>query len=70
MSEKLLHKAEEPGIGKLKHHIFLCCDQTKPKCCEKDEGLKSWDFLKKRLNELKLTGNGEIFRTKANCLKI
>ena len=63
-------KAKELGIDKIKKHIFLCCDQTKPKCCEKSEGLESWDFLKSRLKELDLTGDGGIYRSKANCLKV
>ena len=58
------------GIHRLKRHIFLCCDQTEPKCCSKEEGLASWRFLKRRLDELKLVGVGGIFRTKANCLRI
>ncbi|MEP7146402.1 MAG: (2Fe-2S) ferredoxin domain-containing protein [bacterium] len=63
-------KAKELGINKIRKHIFLCCDQTKPKCCEKKDGLESWDFLKSRLKELNLTGDGGIYRTKANCLKV
>ncbi|MEO8664396.1 MAG: (2Fe-2S) ferredoxin domain-containing protein [Ignavibacteria bacterium] len=63
-------KAKDLGIDKIKRHIFLCSDQTKPKCCEKSEGLESWDFLKSRLKELGLTGDGGIFRSKANCLKV
>lgn len=63
-------KAKEVGVDKIKRHIFLCCDQTKPKCCEKNLGLESWSFLKSRLKELNLTGEGGIFRSKANCLKI
>ncbi len=63
-------KAKELGIDKIRKHIFLCCDQTKPKCCEKGDGLESWDFLKSRLKELNLTGDGGISRTKANCLKL
>ncbi len=63
-------KAKELGIEKIKRHIFLCCDQSKPKCCEKKVGLESWDFLKSRLKELNLTGDGGIYRTKANCLKV
>ncbi|MEO6696289.1 MAG: ferredoxin [Ignavibacteria bacterium] len=66
----LKEKVEELGIDKIKRHIFLCSDQTKPKCCEKDVGLKSWDFLKIRLKELNLTGDGGIMRSKANCLKV
>lgn len=52
-------------------HIFLCADQTKPKCCTLEEGLVSWEFLKTRLRELRLKGPQEltIQRTKANCLQ-
>jgi len=35
-------------------HIFLCSDQTKPKCCDKELSLESWDYLKRRLAELGL----------------
>ena len=63
-------KAKEIGIDKIKRHIFLCSDQTKPKCCNKEDGLVSWEYLKSRLAELKLTGDGGIHRSKANCLKI
>jgi (2Fe-2S) ferredoxin len=35
----------------MKNHIFLCCDQTHPKCCSLEEGLASWNFLKKRLGD-------------------
>ena len=49
---------------------FLCCDQTTPKCCQKDRGLAAWAYLKQRLRELKLSEQGGILRTKANCLRI
>jgi len=62
--------AETLVIAGLRRHIFLCCDQTKPNCCSKEAGLESWDYLKRRLAELKLTGEGGIYRTKANCLRI
>lgn len=60
------------GLEKIERHIFLCADQTEPKCCAKDAGLASWEFLKTRLKELKLaTGpDPKIFRTKANCLRV
>lgn len=54
----------------VKHHLFLCCDQTNPECCTKEVGLESWDFLKRRLKELNLTEEVGIYRTKANCLRI
>lgn len=58
------------GVPMARRHIFLCCDQTKPKCCEKDRGLRAWDYLKQRLKELNLSEQGGILRTKANCLRI
>jgi (2Fe-2S) ferredoxin len=71
MANNLKTVAAEMGLEKFQRHIFLCADQTKPKCCEKEPGLASWEFLKQRLSELGLTGSGSpIFRTKANCLRV
>ena len=58
------------GVPQTRRHIFLCCDQTKPNCCEKQRGLDAWDYLKGRLKELGLSEQGGIYRTKANCLRI
>src|SRR5690242_15330660 len=58
------------GVTVARRHIFLCCDQTTPKCCEKERGLAAWEFLKRRLKELGLSEQGGILRTKANCLRI
>lgn len=67
-----LRKAAEPlGLTDFKRHIFLCADQTEPKCCAKEEGLEAWEFLKRRLKELNLAGPRPlVFRTKANCLRV
>jgi (2Fe-2S) ferredoxin len=62
--------AESIGVPVARRHIFLCCDQTNPKCCDKERGLAAWDFLKRRLKELGLSEQGGILRTKANCLRI
>ena len=70
MREKIQEAARSLGVDQIKRHIFLCCDQSTPKCCGLEKGLASWEYLKKRLNELELTGNGGIYRTKANCLRI
>ncbi len=70
MNELLKYKIEKLHLAEIKRHIFLCCDQTIPKCCDKAEGLKSWEYLKNRLKELNLTEQGGIYRTKANCLRI
>lgn len=70
MNKRLQKKAEELHLHSVKRHIFICADQTKPKCCKKEIGLQSWKYLKKRLKELELDGQGGIYRTKANCLRI
>lgn len=62
--------ASKVGIPSTRRHIFLCCDQTEPKCCDKQRSLESWDYLKKRLKELGLSESGGVARTKANCLRV
>ncbi len=62
--------AQGVGIPTARRHIFLCCDQTTPKCCDKSRGIAAWDYLKRRLRELQLSERGGILRTKANCLRI
>jgi (2Fe-2S) ferredoxin len=58
-------------INKIRRHIFLCADQTKPACCSKEDGLESWNYLKRRLEELGLTKADDcVYRTKANCLRV
>jgi len=58
------------GLDATRRHIFLCADQSNPKCCARETGLASWEFLKKRLKELGLSERGGIARTKANCLRV
>ena len=64
--------ADALGLEKIERHIFLCADQTEPKCCAKEAGLASWEFLKRRLKELGLaTGTApKIYRSKVNCLRV
>jgi (2Fe-2S) ferredoxin len=62
--------AEKIGVPTATRHIFLCADQTTPKCCEKERGVAAWNYLKQRLKELGLSEHGGILRTKANCLRI
>lgn len=59
-----------PAVPPVRHHIFLCCDQTKPQCAEREVGLVSWEYLKGRLKELGLNEVAGIRRSKANCLRI
>ena len=68
--ETLTERAQKLHLSEIKRHIFLCCDQTKPKCCSYEMGIEAWDYLKNRLEELNLTNQGNIYRTKANCLRV
>ncbi len=70
MNESLKQRVENLHLSEIKRHIFLCCDQTVPKCCDQASGLAAWDYLKHRLSELNLTGMGGIYRSKANCLRV
>ncbi|TVQ43606.1 MAG: ferredoxin [Gloeocapsa sp. DLM2.Bin57] len=74
-SSQLSQCVEQLSLQKLERHIFLCADQTLPKCCDKEASLEAWNYLKNRLKELKLDKPTPerslcIFRTKANCLRV
>lgn len=71
----LKNTVENLELNQIQRHLFLCADQSKPKCCDKETGLEAWEYLKTRLKELELDKTTEnrpdcIFRTKANCLRI
>jgi (2Fe-2S) ferredoxin len=68
--ETLQQVAASFGVDRIRRHIFLCADQTTPKCCERETSLVSWEYLKSRLDQLGLSRSGGIYRTKANCLRI
>ncbi|MFA6544589.1 MAG: (2Fe-2S) ferredoxin domain-containing protein [Limisphaerales bacterium] len=71
LDAELARLVAELGVEKFRRHIFLCADQTKPKCCAKEAGVESWEYLKRRLKELGLVGpQALVYRTKANCLQV
>lgn len=68
--DKLDRIVEKLHLKEIKRHIFLCADQTDAKCCSKAFSLEVWEYLKKRLDQLGLSKQGGVFRTKANCLRV
>lgn len=62
-------QVEKLRLRHIKRHIFLCSDQTVPKCCSREKSIEAWEYLKARLSELGLEAAG-IYRTKANCLRV
>jgi (2Fe-2S) ferredoxin len=69
-AQRLRDVASSIGVPNARRHIFLCADQTTPKCCDRDRSIAAWEYLKSRLKELGLSEAGGILRTKANCLRI
>ena len=71
LDPELIANVQKYGVGTIRRHIFLCADQTEPKCAPREQTLAAWEYLKRRLGELGLTsGAGIVYRTKANCLRI
>ena len=71
MTNELKAAADSLGLERFSRHIFLCAEQTEAKCCTREQGVESWEFLKRRLKELGLVGpEPKVFRTKANCLRV
>lgn len=71
------------GLDRAERHLLLCATPTKAKCCDLAQGQASWDYLKRRLQELQLdrpTTLGEVslgenrpgcvLRTKVDCLRV
>ena len=71
MKDRLEKIVEKLHINNISRHIFLCADQTKPKCAPREVGLEAWDYLKEQLKEKGLThAEPCVYRTKANCLRV
>jgi len=66
-AEAALAKA---GGDAIQRHIFICAEPQKGECCSPEKGAAAWKYLKKRLKQLGLDGNGGVARTKADCLRI
>ena len=61
--ERLSAIATVLGIGALERHIFLCAEQTTPRCCAYEEGAAVWRHLKQRLKELDLAAAPPAWRS-------
>jgi len=74
MYEAILARQREAAarhaVESTRRHIFICCDQRNPECCTREASLESWQYLKRRLDELGLTDGGGVYRTKADCFRI
>ena len=56
------------GVGKITRHLFVC---TGPDCTTEEQGLETWEYIKRRMKELNITGpDGPAYRTRVKCLRI
>ncbi len=54
-AERLQAIASALSIGGLRRHLFLCAEQTTPKCSTYEHSSAVWKYTKRRLKELDLT---------------
>ena len=54
---------EKVDLADARRHAFLCVG---PDCCATEQGLASWEVLKRKIGELGLP----VLRTKAACFRI
>ncbi|NJM27570.1 MAG: ferredoxin [Pseudanabaena sp. RU_4_16] len=68
LKQSLEKQVRKLSLDRIQRHLFLCADPTEALCCQKEVGLESWNYLKRRIKELKL--GSTVFRTKAGCLRV
>jgi hypothetical protein len=57
--------AQSFGVGKLTRHLFVCVG---PDCVDPLIGQQTWDYVKRRMKELELSGPaGPAYRTRCAC---
>ncbi len=52
--DRLRAIATSLGIGTLRRHVFVCAQQSTPRCSTAEESAELWRYLKRRLKELGL----------------
>ena len=63
-ADRLEAIAGSMGIGGIERHIFLCAQQSTPKCSEYEESSAVWRHLKHRLKSLNLASPPARWRNK------
>lgn len=67
----LVDQVDRLSLPKIQRHIFLCAEQSKPKCSHGAASAESWAYLKRRVRELGLMqGERVVYRSKVDCLRV
>jgi (2Fe-2S) ferredoxin len=68
LPDPLESAVEKLALGRQSRHVFLCVGG---KCAQRDEALRGWEHLKRRLAEPGFQeAAGGVLRTKADCLRV
>lgn len=68
--ERLGAIAQALSIGRLERHVFLCADQTNPKCASVRHTNEVWRYLKTRLKELGLASPPPAWQSQAGLAPV
>jgi (2Fe-2S) ferredoxin len=68
LKQSLEKQVRKLSLDRIQRHLFLCADPSEALCCQREVGLEAWNYLKRRIKELKL--GSTVFRTKAGCLRV
>lgn len=57
-------------MGYFQHHVFVCTNQrdSGEACCNDKGATELWKYMKTRMQELRLHGQGRVRINKAGCL--
>ena len=80
LPEPLQPYASKLSAGRVRRHVFLCAQQTTPKCSTFEQSTEVWEYLKRRVRELGIDGMKPpppgtdcpllVHRNKVDCLRI
>lgn len=61
-------QASAYGLNSVRRHLLLCAG---PECCDAPRGETAWNYLKRRLAEMRLDrAPTHCFRTRCHCLRV
>ncbi len=67
---KLEKKADKLGLRHIQRHIFICADTCECNCADAAQMKASWKYLKRRLKELQLVGQGGVASSRTRCMNV
>lgn len=66
LDERLTRIASALSIGGLQRHLFLCAEQTAPRCSTYEQSAELWTYTKRRFKDLNLASAPPAWRGYTN----